>query len=67
MVNQKFNITFYGILVFLLLITMAYLGYKVDAGAMNENVLLFFGLVFIVTIAITLIVDSWYIKKRCKR
>ena len=50
-----------------MLCIMAYLGYRVDTGLMNENDMLPFGLVFVTVIIITLIIISRYINKKVKK
>ncbi len=48
----------------IMLCIMAYLGYRVDTGLMNENDMLPFGLLFLIVIIITLIIISRYIKNK---
>lgn len=51
----------------MLLCIMAYLGYRVDTGLMNENDMLPFALFFIIVIIVTLIIISRYIDKKVKK
>ena len=51
----------------LMLCIMAYLGYRVDSGWMNENDMLPFGLLFVIVIITTLILISRYINKKAKK
>ena len=51
----------------MLLCIMAYLGYRVDVGLMNENDMLPFALFFIIVIIVTLIIISRYIDKKVKK
>lgn len=51
----------------LMLCIMAFLGYQVDSGAMNEKVMLFFGLFVLAAVVITLIIIGRYIKRKVKR
>ena len=50
----------------IMLCIMAYLGYRVDTGLMNENDMLPFGLVFVMVIIITLVLISRYMNKKVK-
>ena len=50
-----------------LLCVMAYLGYQVDTGLMDQTVLLWFGLVFLITVISTIIVVGVYINKKAKK
>lgn len=50
-----------------MLCIMAYLGYRVDSGLMNENDMLPFGLLFVIVIIVTLIIISRYINKKAKK
>ena len=51
----------------IMLCIMAYLGYKVDTGLMNENDMLPLGLLFIIVIVITLVIISRYINQKAKK
>lgn len=51
----------------IMLCIMAYLGYRVDTGLMNENAMLPFGLLFVIVIIITLIIINKYINKKVKK
>lgn len=51
----------------IMLCIMAYLGYRVDTGLMNENDMLPFALFFIIVIIVTLIIISRYIDKKVKK
>lgn len=46
-----------------MLFIMAYMGYKVDSGALSENVMLPFGLIFAAVIIITLVLATRYMNK----
>ncbi len=51
----------------IMLCVMAYLGYRVDTGLMNENDMLPFGLLCAIVIMITLIIISRYINIKAKK
>lgn len=51
----------------IMLCIMAYLGYRVDTGLMNENAMLPFALFFIIVIIITLIIISRYVNNKVKK
>lgn len=51
----------------ILLCVMAYLGYRVDTGLMDQTVLLWFGLAFLIAVIVTIIVVSIYINKKAKK
>ncbi len=51
----------------IVLCMIAYLGYRIDNGLMNENDMLPFALLFIIVIMITLIIISSYINKKVKK
>lgn len=50
-----------------MLCVMAYLGYRVDIGLMNENDMIPFGLIFVIVIVCTVILISIYINKKAKK
>ena len=50
-----------------LLCVMAYLGYGVDSGLMDQTVLFWFGLVFLIAVIVTIIVVGVYINKKAKK
>ena len=51
----------------IMLCIMAYLGYRVDTGLMNENDMLPFAPFFIIVMITTLIIVSRYINKKAKK
>ena len=61
------SIGFTSLIIFMLLCIMAYLGYKVETGSMNEDKMLPFAMVFIAVVIATIIFDGWYIDKKCKK
>jgi len=54
------------IVVSIFIYIMAYLGYKVDTGVMNENDMLPFAIVFIVVLVFTIGITMYYANTRCK-
>jgi len=50
-----------------LLFIMAYLGYKVESGIMNENQMLPFAIIFIIVVLVTVIIDIYYSNTKCKK
>ncbi len=50
-----------------MLCMMAYLGYRVDSGLMNENAMLPFGLLVVIVICATLVIISRYVNKKVKK
>ncbi len=55
------------IIVSVLLFIMAYLGYKVESGMMNENQMLPFAIIFIIVVLTTVIWDIFYSNTKCRK
>lgn len=55
------------IIVAVLLFIMAYLGYKVESGMMNENKMLPFAIVFLIVVVATVVFDIFYTNTKCKK
>ena len=51
----------------IMLCIMAYLGYRVDTGLMNETDMLPFGISFVIVMTMVLIIVSIYINKKAKK
>ncbi len=50
-----------------LLFIMAYLGYKVESGIMDENQMLPFAIIFIIVVLVTVIIDIYYSNTKCRK
>jgi preprotein translocase subunit SecG len=53
------------LVVSILLFIMAYLGYKVESGIMNEKQMLPFAIIFIIVVLATVIIDIFYSNTKC--
>lgn len=50
-----------------LLFIMAYLGYKVEIGIMNENQMIPFAIIFIIVVLASVIINIFYSNTKCKK
>ena len=55
------------LIVSLMLFIMAYLGYKVESGIMDENQMLPFAITFIIIVLSAVIFDICYSNKKCRK